>query len=145
MLLSISSLEESYDALQTFQILGIEKKPDISDTTCTLVSKTLGSSSSSLKDLFYALKVNGILKCDIDEEVFEVFLSSWICHSLVKNLVPDFHMLEDVYCVALMLIFLSFFFFSKGIKSRLQSVSNDASSLLDFYYSIGSLALIKVN
>ncbi|RVW53551.1 Dolichyl-diphosphooligosaccharide--protein glycosyltransferase subunit 2 [Vitis vinifera] len=98
---SFGSLEESYDALQTFQILGIEKKPDISDTTCTLVSKTLGSSSSSLKDLFYALKVNGILKCDIDEEVFE------------------------------------------GIKSRLQSVSNDASSLLDFYYSIGSLALIK--
>ncbi|KAJ9696950.1 hypothetical protein PVL29_008941 [Vitis rotundifolia] len=98
---SFGSLEESYDALQTFQILGIEKKPDISDTTCTLVLKTLGSSSSSLKDLFYALKVNGILKCDIDEEVFE------------------------------------------GIKSRLQSVSNDASSLLDFYYSIGSLALIK--
>ena len=76
MLLFIFSLEESYDALRTFQILGIEKKPDISVTTCKLVLKTLGSSSSSLKDLFYALKVNGILKCEIDEEVFEVFLSS---------------------------------------------------------------------
>ncbi|KAJ6928276.1 hypothetical protein NC652_012382 [Populus alba x Populus x berolinensis] len=34
--------------------------------------KILGSSSSTLKGLFYALKVNGILKCDIKEDVFEI-------------------------------------------------------------------------
>ena len=32
----------------------------------------------------------------------------------------------------------------KGVALRLKAVLNDASSLLDFYYSIGSLVLIKV-
>ena len=35
--------------------------------------ENLGS-SSSLKDLFYALKVNGILKCKVDKGVFQVIL-----------------------------------------------------------------------
>lgn len=39
---------------------------------------------------------------------------------------------------------LNYLLLVKGIASRLKAVVNDASSLLDFYYSIGSLVLIKV-
>lgn len=39
---------------------------------------------------------------------------------------------------------LNFNFLPKGIASRLKAVLNDGNSLLDFYYSIGSLVLIKV-
>ncbi|XP_062164007.1 dolichyl-diphosphooligosaccharide--protein glycosyltransferase subunit 2 [Alnus glutinosa] len=98
---SFGSLEEKYEALRTFEILGIEKKPDISTSSCQSVSETLGSSSSTTENLFNALKVNSILKCNVDEEIFQ------------------------------------------GIASRLKAVVNDATSLLDFYYSIGSLVLIK--
>ncbi|KAF8394261.1 hypothetical protein HHK36_020468 [Tetracentron sinense] len=98
---SFGSLDDTYEALRTFEILGIEGKTDITPMTCPLVVENLGSSSSSLKDLFYALRVNGILKCEISAEVFE------------------------------------------GISSKLQAIVKDASLLLDFYYSIGSLVLIK--
>jgi oligosaccharyltransferase complex subunit delta (ribophorin II) len=59
--------------LRTFEILGIEKRPDIGSTSCQSVSETLGSSTSDLKDLFHALKVNSILKCKVNEEIFQVF------------------------------------------------------------------------
>jgi oligosaccharyltransferase complex subunit delta (ribophorin II) len=39
---------------------------------------------------------------------------------------------------------LNYLLLVKGVASRLKAVVNDASSLLDFYYSIGSLVLIKV-
>jgi oligosaccharyltransferase complex subunit delta (ribophorin II) len=94
------SLEETYEALRTFEVLGIEKKP-VGPSTCDSVSEALVSSSSASKDLFYALKVNSVLKCNIDDGAFE------------------------------------------GVISRLQAVVKGASSLLDFYYSVGSLALIK--
>ncbi|GAY40308.1 hypothetical protein CUMW_050920, partial [Citrus unshiu] len=95
------NLEEAYEALRTFEVLGIEKTAELSKATCKSVLGTLESSSSTPKDLFYALGVNGILKCSSKEETFE------------------------------------------GIISSLQAVVRDANSLLDFYYSIGSLRLIK--
>ncbi|KAL9357985.1 hypothetical protein Peur_051238 [Populus x canadensis] len=98
---SFPSVEETYEELRTFEVLGIDKRSDISTAACQSVSEILGSSSSTLKDLFYALKVNGILKCDIKEDVFE------------------------------------------GVASRLQAAVSGASALLDFYYSVGGLALIK--
>jgi oligosaccharyltransferase complex subunit delta (ribophorin II) len=67
------SLEETYEALRVFDILALENKPDVSATTCQNVVENIGS-SSSLKDLFYALKVNGILKCKVDRGVFQVIL-----------------------------------------------------------------------
>lgn len=70
----VTSLEETYEALRSFEILGVEKKSDISSFTCSSVLEALGSSSSSLKDLFYALKVNGILKCKVKDELLEVML-----------------------------------------------------------------------
>ncbi|TKY62345.1 Dolichyl-diphosphooligosaccharide--protein glycosyltransferase subunit 2 [Spatholobus suberectus] len=97
---SFSSLEDAYEALRVFEILAIGNKPDVSATTCQKVVKNLGS-SSPVKDLFYALKVNGILKCKVNGNVF------------------------------------------KDIASRLKATVNDASTLVDMYYSIGSLVLIK--
>ncbi|KAJ7972635.1 dolichyl-diphosphooligosaccharide--protein glycosyltransferase subunit 2-like [Quillaja saponaria] len=98
---SFGSLEETYQVLRIFDILGTEKKPDKSTKSCQSVLENLESSSSPLKDLFIALKVNDILKCTADEGTFE------------------------------------------GIASRLKAIANDASSLPDIYYSIGSLTLLK--
>ncbi|GMP93310.1 hypothetical protein CsSME_00043201 [Camellia sinensis var. sinensis] len=98
---SFGSLEEASEALRTFEILGIGKELNIRDSTCPSVVDTLGSSSSSLKDLFYALRVNKLLKCETNEEVFA------------------------------------------GIVTKLKASIHEANSLLDFYYSIGSLRLIK--
>lgn len=66
------SLEETYEALQTFEILGVQRKPNVRGTTCSLVSEVLSSSSSALKDLFYALKVSSLLRCDANKFHFEV-------------------------------------------------------------------------
>ncbi|XWS46993.1 hypothetical protein CRYUN_Cryun14cG0115600 [Craigia yunnanensis] len=98
---SFRSLEEIYEALRTFQILGIEKKPDVTATACRSISETVGSSSSTPKDLFYSLKANSIAECKINEKA------------------------------------------SQGIITRLNAAVNGASSLLDFYYSVGGLVLIK--
>ncbi|CAI9107615.1 OLC1v1007010C1 [Oldenlandia corymbosa var. corymbosa] len=98
---SLQSLEETYEALRTFEVLGIDKKSEIKTSTCKTVDDTLWSASSAPKDLFQALRVNGILKCDLNDEAFT------------------------------------------GIASRLKDSVRDASTLLDFYYSISSLMLIK--
>ncbi|KAL3531221.1 hypothetical protein ACH5RR_010543 [Cinchona calisaya] len=98
---SLNSLEETYEALRTFEALGIDKKSDMKAYTCQTVVDTLWSPSSALKDLFQALRVNGILKCELNDEAFT------------------------------------------GIASRLRDSVNEANTLLDFYYSIGSLKLIK--
>ncbi|KAK2455267.1 dolichyl-diphosphooligosaccharide--protein glycosyltransferase subunit [Trifolium repens] len=94
------SLEDAYETLRVFKILAIQKKPLDTADTCKKVLENLGS-SSPLKDVFYALKVNGILKCNVDAAIF------------------------------------------KDIASRLKATVNDASTLLDIYYSVGSLVLIK--
>ncbi|KAE8662521.1 Dolichyl-diphosphooligosaccharide--protein glycosyltransferase subunit 2 [Hibiscus syriacus] len=98
---SFKSLEETYEALRTFQILGIEKKPDVTAAACHSISETVGSLSSTPKDLFYALKANSIAECKIHAKA------------------------------------------SKGIISSLNSAVSGSSSLLDFYYSVGGLVLIK--
>ncbi|KAG7543576.1 Terpenoid cyclases/protein prenyltransferase alpha-alpha toroid [Arabidopsis thaliana x Arabidopsis arenosa] len=95
------SLEEAYEALKTLEILGIDKKSDLSSATCENVVKVLASPSSALKDVFYALRVNGILKCKSGEDV------------------------------------------PKDIVSKLQADAKDAKLLLDFYYSVRGLVLVK--
>ncbi|GMJ09062.1 HAPLESS 6, RIBOPHORIN II [Hibiscus trionum] len=98
---SFKSLEETYEALRTFDVLGIEKKPNVTATACRLILEAVASSSSIPNDLFYALKANSIAKCKIKDKAFQ------------------------------------------GIIKRLKAVVNGASSLLDFYYSVGGLVLIK--
>ncbi|KAL8530255.1 hypothetical protein ACS0TY_007342 [Phlomoides rotata] len=98
---SFGSLEETYEALKTFEVLGIEKKHDIRISACSSAVVILSSTSSTLKDLFYALRVNSILKCELNNEAF------------------------------------------RGIESSLKDSLNGAKSLLDFYYSVGGLVLLK--
>ncbi|XP_019165264.1 PREDICTED: dolichyl-diphosphooligosaccharide--protein glycosyltransferase subunit 2-like [Ipomoea nil] len=98
---SYGSLEETYEALRTFDVLGIDKKADIKASTCKSVVDILSTPSSHLKDLFQAFRVNGILKCEQNDGV----------------IAPT--------------------------ASRLNEGVNSAKSLLDFYYSIGGLVLIK--
>ncbi|KAK9055701.1 hypothetical protein SSX86_026786 [Deinandra increscens subsp. villosa] len=98
---SFSSLEEAYEALRTFEVLGIEQKPDIKDHTCNSVVDTLSSKSSNSRDLYHALRVNGLLKCKTSKEALT------------------------------------------GITSRLKDAVKAATSLLDYYHSIGGLLLIK--
>ncbi|XP_010262349.1 PREDICTED: dolichyl-diphosphooligosaccharide--protein glycosyltransferase subunit 2-like [Nelumbo nucifera] len=88
---SYGSLEETYQALRTFQILGIEENVDLSKSTCALIDEKLRSSSSSTKDLFYALRVNSILKCDVNAEVFEDIASK------LQVVVKDASSLLDFY------------------------------------------------
>ncbi|CAA0832185.1 Dolichyl-diphosphooligosaccharide--protein glycosyltransferase subunit 2 [Striga hermonthica] len=98
---SFGSLEDTYEALKTFEILGIEKKSDVKTSACASVASTLLSASSAVKDLFHALSVNGLLKCELKNEAF------------------------------------------RGVESRLQDSLNVANSLLDYYYSVGGLVLLK--
>ncbi|XP_051135454.1 dolichyl-diphosphooligosaccharide--protein glycosyltransferase subunit 2-like [Andrographis paniculata] len=75
---SFGSLEDTYEALRTYDVLGIEKKSNVRPSAS-----------------------NGILKCELNNVAFE------------------------------------------GIESRFKDSLKEANSLLDFYYSIGSLVLIK--
>jgi len=69
---SVTSLEDAYEALRVFEIIGFEeKKTHVSGDTCQKVLENLNS-ASPLKDLFYALKVNAILKCDVNREALKV-------------------------------------------------------------------------
>lgn len=98
---SFSSLEEAFEALRTFKVLGIDTKPDLQDSTCKSVVDTLSSESSISKDLYHALRVNSLLNCTINKETLT------------------------------------------GVASRLKGSVKDLKSLLDFYYLIGGLTLIK--
>ncbi|XP_073064756.1 dolichyl-diphosphooligosaccharide--protein glycosyltransferase subunit 2-like [Primulina eburnea] len=98
---SFGSLKVMYEALRTFEVLGIDKKADVRASACASVAETLRSTSSASEDLFNALRVNGILKCELNDETFA------------------------------------------EISYRFKDNLNGARSLIDFYYSIGSLLLVK--
>lgn len=57
----IQCLQENYQALRCFQVLGIKAKN--SDQKCQLAFEALKYSSAQIKDIYYALKINEILKC----------------------------------------------------------------------------------
>ncbi|CAN7132511.1 unnamed protein product, partial [Brassica rapa subsp. narinosa] len=81
--------------------LSLDRKSDLKSATCENVVEVLASPSSTLKDAFFALSVNGILRCKSGEDV------------------------------------------PKDIVSKLQAGVKDAKLLLDFYYSIRDLVLVK--
>ncbi|KAL0890015.1 hypothetical protein Bca101_013998 [Brassica carinata] len=88
---SYKSLEEAYEALKTLETLGIDKKSDLSSSTCENVVKVLSSSSSALKDVFYALSVNGILKCKSGEDVPKDIVSKLQAGAKDSKLLLDFY------------------------------------------------------
>jgi len=110
----------------------------VSATTCKQVVENLGS-SSPVKDLFYALKVNGILKCKVNADVFKVILY----YGYLFMIRLRFNVMAyEIYSVWKLM--LQFAYLVKDIAVRLKATVNDASTLVDMYYSIGSLVLIKV-
>ncbi|CAL9199043.1 dolichyl-diphosphooligosaccharide--protein glycosyltransferase subunit 2 isoform X1 [Musa acuminata AAA Group] len=87
---SFRSLEEAYQALRTFQILGLERTYDISHATCPIISQILGSSSKP-EDLFHALRVNSILGCQIGTQIFEDVASRLLVGIKEANSLMDFY------------------------------------------------------
>lgn len=82
------------------------------------------------------------MKCKVNDETFQVLLLFFAFFLLMNCLHFASHWLWRMrQYVSLMLNYL---FLVKGVAKRLKAVLNDASLLLDFYYSIGSLVLIKV-
>ncbi|KAL3849975.1 hypothetical protein ACJIZ3_011857 [Penstemon smallii] len=88
---SFGSLEETYEALRTFEVLGIENKPDIRTSACASVVDTIWSTSSPLKDLFHALRLNGILKCELNNEALGGIASRLKDSLNDANSLFDFH------------------------------------------------------
>lgn len=70
--IELFSLEETYEALRTFQILGVERDGDNTEGICKTVSEKLGSPTSTTEDIFHALKIKGILDCQTESTEFEV-------------------------------------------------------------------------
>ena len=58
------SLENKYNVLRSLQILGVKREDSV---TCEKIGKILASSSSPLKDVFYAAKVGQVLQCSVTE------------------------------------------------------------------------------
>lgn len=104
----MDSLEDAYEALRTFEILGIEKDLDISTSTCPLIAETFKSSSASLKDVSFALKSNRVLKCKIDGEEFKVLFLHYF----------EVFMYEGLVVVNMSEVFLTFFFSSSLPSSQ---------------------------
>jgi hypothetical protein len=69
-------LETTYEAVSTFEILGVQKDKSLDGKACKLASDTLSSSSSSAKDLFHAARISSVLGCSIDAGVYDVGFSS---------------------------------------------------------------------
>lgn len=70
------SLEESYEALRTLEILGVEKNFDlaaVAHSTCHAVVEKLKVPSLDLKDVFFALNVNDVLGCKLHSHVLKVY------------------------------------------------------------------------
>lgn len=69
---SFGDLETTYEAVRTFQILGVEKDKGLIGKACKFAAEKLASSSSSpAKDLFHAARISGVLKCSVDSGVYD--------------------------------------------------------------------------
>ncbi|CAN6485747.1 unnamed protein product [Victoria cruziana] len=68
---SFGGFQETYEALRTFQILGIEPNTETKQLSCHLLSETLDPSSAKIDELFYALKVKTLGHCEISSEILE--------------------------------------------------------------------------
>uniref|UniRef100_A0A166FZN8 Dolichyl-diphosphooligosaccharide--protein glycosyltransferase subunit 2 n=1 Tax=Daucus carota subsp. sativus TaxID=79200 RepID=A0A166FZN8_DAUCS len=96
-----ASLEATYEALATSGVLGVVVNADVKTSTCKSLIDTLSSPTTTLKDLFFGLRVNRLLTCELSDADF------------------------------------------MAISARIRDSIKSADSLLDFYYSIGSLVDIK--
>ncbi|XP_057844842.1 dolichyl-diphosphooligosaccharide--protein glycosyltransferase subunit 2 [Cryptomeria japonica] len=87
---SYGSLEESYQAIRSFDVLGIEVQD--SPDTCFMAFQSQKASSATVKDIFYALKITEILKCSHDEPDHVGAILSRLQSSLkVANSLRDYY------------------------------------------------------
>jgi hypothetical protein len=69
-------LERTYEAVRTFQILGLEKYKSVTGKACKFAAEKLASpASSAAKDLFHAARISGVLGCSVDAGVYDVGVS----------------------------------------------------------------------
>lgn len=68
----LCSLESTYEAVKTFQILGLEKYNSLSGKACKFAAENLASTDSTAKDLFHAVRISGALGCGVDAGVYDV-------------------------------------------------------------------------
>ncbi|KAI5075553.1 hypothetical protein GOP47_0009629 [Adiantum capillus-veneris] len=85
---SVSGLEDKYQLLRSFQVLGIRHEEA---TTCDVVGKVLTSSSSAEKDLFFASKCGEALRCSFPEPDLKVTVSNLLSSLENKEGLLDVH------------------------------------------------------
>jgi hypothetical protein len=69
---ALCSLESTYEAVRTFQILGLENYKSLSGKACKFAAENLASPGSTTKDLFHAVRISGALGCAVDAGVYDV-------------------------------------------------------------------------
>ncbi|TVU36096.1 hypothetical protein EJB05_18011 [Eragrostis curvula] len=68
---SFGDLESTYEAVRTFQILGVKDK-SLTGKVCKFAAEKLASPASSpAKDLFHAVRISGALGCSVDAGVYD--------------------------------------------------------------------------
>ncbi|XP_031475648.1 dolichyl-diphosphooligosaccharide--protein glycosyltransferase subunit 2 [Nymphaea colorata] len=88
---SFGGFQEMYEALRTFQILGIEPNTETKQSSCHLLSESLDPSSAKIDELFYALKAKSIGHCQIGSAILEEIKLR------LQSIVKDASSLSDYY------------------------------------------------
>nr|CAB3475188.1 unnamed protein product [Digitaria exilis] len=89
---SFGDLESTYEAVKTFQILGLDKYKSVTGKACEFAAEKLASpASSSAKDLFHAVRISGVLGCSVDAGVYDVVVAR------LKAVIKDTNSLLEFY------------------------------------------------
>ncbi|KAL6616590.1 hypothetical protein ACP70R_038860 [Stipagrostis hirtigluma subsp. patula] len=89
---SFGDLERTYEAVRTFQILGVEKDKSVTGKACKFAAEKLASSASSTaKDLFLASRISAALGCSVDAGVYNDVAAR------LKSVIKDTNSLLEFY------------------------------------------------
>nr|CAB3479203.1 unnamed protein product [Digitaria exilis] len=89
---SFGDLESTYEAVRTFQILGLDRYKSVTGKACEFAAEKLASpASSSAKDLFHAVRISGVLGCSVDAGVYDVVVAR------LKAVIKDTNSLLEFY------------------------------------------------
>uniref|UniRef100_A0A0D9V9C6 Dolichyl-diphosphooligosaccharide--protein glycosyltransferase subunit 2 n=1 Tax=Leersia perrieri TaxID=77586 RepID=A0A0D9V9C6_9ORYZ len=88
---SFGDVERIYEAVRTFQILGVEKDKSLTGEACKVAAEKLASSSSTAKDLFHAVRISGVLGCGVDSGVYDDVATK------LKAVIKDTNSLLELY------------------------------------------------
>ncbi|OQU88089.1 dolichyl-diphosphooligosaccharide--protein glycosyltransferase subunit 2 isoform X2 [Sorghum bicolor] len=88
---SFGDLESTYEAVRTFQILGLENYKSLSGKACKFAAENLASPGSTAKDLFHAVRISGALGCGVDAGVYDGVVAT------LKAVIKDTNSLLEFY------------------------------------------------